>query len=553
MGSGGTGGFAAGGGLYSSGAVVLQNSVIDSNAAVGGLPGIPGYFGLGGSIYSSYSGPNAIHIASYGGEGYDANDANGKDGGIGVPGSYGATGSPGTAGNANIAGSGILLFVNTPDLVGVRGATLPVPGLSIQGNGTIDLHISASAGTLLIAGQPSLTGSTLQFDGSAPYLTHYLETLQFTNPSAGIATIDISVSGAGPVANTDITVSTTACFLPHTRIATPDGETAVEALQPGDLVLTHDGAARPIVWIGKGHARAWPGRRGATPVIVRRGALSDNVPNRDLRLTRGHSLFMDGVLIPVEFLVNHRSILWDDLIRDVVFYHIELAGHAVLLANGAPAESYRDDGNLDVFDNARPTADEPEKPPCAPVLTGGPIVDATWQRLLDRSGARPGVKLTDDPDLHLLVDGWPLRPVSRTADDWHFRLSRRPDSVRVLSRSGVPQELGIGRDARALGVALKRLTVGDGAAMRVFTADDPALDDADRTDGLHGFEPTDAIRWTNGDAGLPGTLFDAVNGLVSLTLTLGGATSYVDEGVRFRAVRGEPPLPRAGRGRPLQL
>ena len=33
--------------------------------------------------------------------------------------------------------------------------------------------------------------------------------------------------------------------------------------------------------------------------------------------------------------------------------------------------------------------DLPPQEPCAPVLTGGPIVDAVWRRLLDRAGPRP--------------------------------------------------------------------------------------------------------------------------------------------------------------------
>jgi Hint domain len=54
-----------------------------------------------------------------------------------------------------------------------------------------------------------------------------------------------------------------------------------------------------------------------TPVFVRRGALADNIPHHDLRVTKGHSFLLDDVLIPVEFLVNHRSIRWDDHAREV--------------------------------------------------------------------------------------------------------------------------------------------------------------------------------------------------------------------------------------------
>src|SRR6202012_3299510 len=136
------------------------------------------------------------------------------------------------------------------------------------------------------------------------------------------------------------------CFLKGTRIATAGGETPVEQLTVGDLVRTASGALRPVVWIGSGQALATRGRRdAATPVIVRKNAIAPNVPCRDLRITKGHSLYLDGVLIPVEFLVNHRSILWDDAAQEVTVYHIELESHDVIVAEGVHAESYRDDGN----------------------------------------------------------------------------------------------------------------------------------------------------------------------------------------------------------------
>ena len=72
----------------------------------------------------------------------------------------------------------------------------------------------------------------------------------------------------------------------------------------------------------------------------------------------------------------------------MTIYHIELETHDVLVANGAPAESYRDDGNRWLFQNANPGWDLPPQAPCAPVLTGGPVVDAIWRRLLDRAGPR---------------------------------------------------------------------------------------------------------------------------------------------------------------------
>jgi Hint domain len=154
--------------------------------------------------------------------------------------------------------------------------------------------------------------------------------------------------------------------------------------------------------IGSGKVLATRGRRtAAIPVIVRKGALVDNVPNRDLRVTKAHLLYIDGVLIPVEFLVNHRTILWDDRAQEVAICHVELDSHDVLIANGAPAESYRDDGNRWLFQNANAGWHLPPQDPYTPVLTGGPLVDAVWRRLLDRAGLRRLPPMTDDPDLHL--------------------------------------------------------------------------------------------------------------------------------------------------------
>ena len=207
-------------------------------------------------------------------------------------------------------------------------------------------------------------------------------------------------------ASADGTEVTALCFLPDTLIETPGGQMTVQDLRVGDIVATWGGKQRSIAWIGTGSVVATAGHRGpATPVIVRKGALGPNMPFRDLHVTKGHSLLLDGVLIPVEFLVNHRSIVWDDRSQEATLYHIELDSHDVLIANGAPAESYRDDGNRWLFLNANTGWNQPPKDTCAPVLTGGRVVDTVWKRLLDRSGPRRIGPLTDDPDLYLLVDG----------------------------------------------------------------------------------------------------------------------------------------------------
>jgi hypothetical protein len=341
----------------------------------------------------------------------------------------------------------------------------------------------------------------------------------------------VNFSPQGLPAQSVVETEFSLCFVSGTRIATPSGEVAVERLSVGALVLTTRGSAVPIVWIGTGRVLATRGRRNAaTPVIVRRVALGERVPHRDLHVTKGHSLLIDNVLIPVEFLVNHRSIVWDDRAQEVAIYHVELTTHDVLLANGAPAESYRDDGNRWLFRNANTGWDRESREPCAPVLTGGPVVDAIWRRLLARAGPPPGLTLTEDPDLHLLVDGTRVDATSRSGTACIFRLPARPGAVRIVSRAGAPAELGIARDPRVLGVAVQLVALRQGTRFRVIEAGDALL-----AEGFHAFEPDNGLRWTNGDAGLPAALFEGFDGPMELVLHVGCTTRYLAGGAARRA------------------
>ena len=391
------------------------------------------------------------------------------------------------------------LLVNS-GVINIDPSTLTAA--DITGIGTIDIGNNST----LTASGTVAAGQTIEFTGTNAVLN-------ILDPSAFSATIE----NQGP---TD-TVNGL-CFLSGTRIATPNGEVPVERLSVGDIVSTHRGEPRRIEWIGTGKVLATRGRRNAaTPVIVRKGALADNVPCRDLRVTKGHSLYIDDVLIPVEFLVNHRSIQWDDRAQEVAVYHIELETHDVLIADGAPAESYRDDGNRWLFQNTNAGWALPPQEPCAPVLTGGPVVDAVWRRLLDRAGPRPGFVLTDDPDLHLLVDGARMDAAEWDGVAHTFHLPKCPTTVRIVSRAGAPAELGLMRDPRVLGVALRRITLRSGAQVRHIEPDDALL-----TDGFHTFEPANGLRWTDGDAELPVALFDGFHGPVELNLHVGCTTQY---------------------------
>ena len=320
---------------------------------------------------------------------------------------------------------------------------------------------------------------------------------------ANITAAPIPVLGAG--ANITTTVP---CFVRGSRILTDRGEVPVEQLQVGDRVRTVAGVLKPIIWIGCGYGLLTRANRMARPIIVRRGALGDNIPHRDLHLTPGHKLYLDGFLIPVEHLVNHRSIVWDEAARLVEYYHIELESHDVLLAEGAPAETYYDDDNRAQFQNIRNGSTPGRaKPVFAPVLHDGDAVERIWTTLFARAGGPVAAETVDDPDLYLLLDETRLDPFAAEAGRYYFRLDPpAPHRLRLRSRSGVPSLLGLNcRDHRRLGVAIKRIVMAHAGNATCFDYDAPQLGEG----GCH--PPEAAFCWTDGELELPPVCFAAVD------------------------------------------
>lgn len=137
----------------------------------------------------------------------------------------------------------------------------------------------------------------------------------------------------------------TNCFLKGTRIATATGEIRIEDLRIGDMIPTVFGGMRPIEWIGRMRRTRSDERKpwveDARPVRISRSALAPNVPSADLFVTRGHALLIDGMLVPAEHLINGTTISLDAAAQhhELEFYHLKLASHDVIYAEGAPCES----------------------------------------------------------------------------------------------------------------------------------------------------------------------------------------------------------------------
>jgi hypothetical protein len=532
-GGAGGGGLGAGGAIFvaEGGQLTVDGGLLTGGSAIGGSAGGHGA-GPGGGFGSGIfiEGNNTVTLAAPTGAVLAINDVIADE-----------TGSSGVGlGTLAIDPGGTVDLAATNTFAGgitITGGTLELAATDAAGSGEITFSTSGNATLAFdaadvpanqIAGLAAgdfiaVSDKTLAGDLYSPVGDGGSLQIDFVGGgNVELAIVGSYVQANFPIIGNQIAVDATVCFCRGTRILTTLGEVPVEELTTDHRVVTRSGADRTITWIGQGHSLATRGRRNAaTPVIVRKGALADHVPHRDLRVTKGHSLFIDDVLIPVECLVNHRSILWDDHAQEVAVYHIELASHDVLLADGAPAESYRDDGNRWLFQNANSGWNLPSQPPCAPVLTGGPIVDAVWRRLLDRASSHAPVPTTDQPDLHLLVDGRRLDGRWLANGACVFQLPCVPGEARIVSRAGVPTELGLARDPRVLGVALRGIRLWQGAKLRMIEASDALLDD-----GFHPFEPDNGLRWTDGNARLPAALFDGIGGAIELELQVGCTMQY---------------------------
>ena len=229
------------------------------------------------------------------------------------------------------------------------------------------------------------------------------------------------------------------CFAAGTRIATPRGEVAVEALAPGDLVLTADRATEMVLFVGRRHV-VLAGRADAAamaPIRILAGALGAGTPRRDLVLSPDHCLFLDGALVPARLLANGTTILAETHCAEVTWYHVELPRHAVILAEGAPAESWLDTGNRSWFANASVALLEVEGNLAQPE-TGWDAARA-WRRSALHSRRRRSPR------------GWTRSRATRRASPGQAEARRAASRSRTRTPRATPAALAPRRGAAPLG------------------------------------------------------------------------------------------------------
>jgi Hint domain-containing protein len=211
------------------------------------------------------------------------------------------------------------------------------------------------------------------------------DVLQFDGSFAGESFVLTNETGG--------TLLTVTCYRRGTRILTERGEVAIESLRIGDQVTMLSGASRPIRWIGRRSYSGdvvW-GNRDVLPILIRQGAIAKNVPTRDLWVSPEHAMYIDEMLIPAALLVNGVSIVQEERVDEVTYFHLEFNSHEVIVAEGAPSESFVDDESRQLFDNVSeyhelyPQSAAQSARFCAPRVEDGYELEAVRQRLAARA------------------------------------------------------------------------------------------------------------------------------------------------------------------------
>lgn len=144
-----------------------------------------------------------------------------------------------------------------------------------------------------------------------------------------------------------------ACFCKGTLIDTDIGAKPVESLQSGDRIRTADHGFQNLRFnlsrrLGAHELRANPKLH---PIRIQKGALGQNLPEKDLWISRQHRMLVTSkivarmfgtheVLLPAIRLTEMEGISVDSSFDTLTYFHLVFDDHEIVFANGAPSESF---------------------------------------------------------------------------------------------------------------------------------------------------------------------------------------------------------------------
>lgn len=144
--------------------------------------------------------------------------------------------------------------------------------------------------------------------------------------------------------------ATVVCYASGTLISTANGEVAVEALKPGDLVETQDHGLQPVRWVNSSDCTLDGTAQDDKPVLFRAGSLGPNLPMQDLIVSPNHRIlvgsagqlehyFTTEAFVAAKALTSLPGIRFMRGKKRMSWIHFACDRHEVVMANGCRSES----------------------------------------------------------------------------------------------------------------------------------------------------------------------------------------------------------------------
>lgn len=212
-----------------------------------------------------------------------------------------------------------------------------------------------------------LAGSAIGFTGTSPSSIPGIliagSAITFANASQILGrlyaqTANITFSGTSSV-NADCII---VCYAKGTLILTKQGFIPIENIKAGDEIVTKGKIynnkfiknsnleIEHVLWVSKFKVINLNSK--SRPICIKKDALSKNHPFKDLYVSPGHSLLLNGKMVLAINIVNGNTIYQDNECDSVEYYHLECENHSAIFANGVLAESYLEVNNRHVFENS---------------------------------------------------------------------------------------------------------------------------------------------------------------------------------------------------------
>ena len=216
----------------------------------------------------------------------------------------------------------------------------------------VDNDISLGSDTVIAFTDPTLPGAPISLNGDATW-GFYIGLVDGPSMNPNESTIlvrdtdgfyYILTDDAGLIEPFDYNVNTSAslvyCLLSGTKIETTRGIVSVEDLIQGDRILNSQGMYSPVRWVGVQTLSPHFSGKASWPVKISKGALGESSPNKDLYVSQDHAIFLQGLLVCAEALVNGITITIDKPTDSPIkYYGIDLGPATIHPVHNLPVGS----------------------------------------------------------------------------------------------------------------------------------------------------------------------------------------------------------------------